>query len=318
MRFHDAEISRTGKLRILPTHYFHVVFTLPSQLRLLAKVNPQKVYGLMFKATAQTLLELDRDPKRLGAKLGLTCVLHTWSRMLAYHPHVHCVITGGGLSPEHDRWIASSRKYLFLLKVMATLLRGKMLAGLRRLHRRGELRLPDELLVIATAFDEVLDELYRTDWVLYSKPPFGGAEQVYAYLGRYTHRVGLSNSRLRSIDDQHVRFVGRDRKLVTLTHDELLRRLLQHVLPRDVVKLRHYGLLAPSHATTLLEVTRAHLGDRAPPAATDDFSWRERLLRLTGIDLRVCQRCSQPTVERRVRLPPLSFDMGGPESIDSS
>ena len=305
------------KQRILPTHYFHVVFTLPSQLCRLARGNPRKVYGLMFRAAAQTLLELGHDPKRLGALLGVTCVLHTWSRTLAYHPHIHCVVTGGGLSPEHDGWVASSRKYLFPLKVMAKLFRGKMLAGLGRLHRRDELRLPDDL-ALPPAFDALVNELYGTDWVVYSKPPFGGAQEVYAYLGRYTHRVGLSNNRLRAIDDHHVRFVGRHRKLVTLTHDELLRRLLQHVLPRDFVKLRHYGLLAPCNATTVLEVARAHLGEPTPAPAVDDVSWRQRLYRLTGVDLRVCRHCSTPTVERTVRLPPLCPWAAMPESIDSS
>ncbi|MGH7336570.1 MAG: IS91 family transposase, partial [Myxococcota bacterium] len=241
------------KRRILPTSYFHVVFTLPSELRAVARLNPGVVYGLLFHAAAQTLLELGRDPKRLGATLGVTCVLHTWSRTLAYHPHVHCIVTGGGLSLDQERWVASARRYLFPLPVMAALFRGKMLSGLRRAHRQGKLRLPTNLAASAW-FDALVDRLFGADWVVYAKPPFGGPEHVYAYLGRYTHRVGLDNRRLRAIDDEQVRFVGRHRKLVTLTPGAFIGRFLQHVLPPDFVKLRHYGLLAASNATTLLEV----------------------------------------------------------------
>lgn len=211
------------KQRILPTHYFHVVFTLPSELRPLTRLNPRLVYGLLFEAASQTLLELGRDPERLGATLGITAVLHTWSRTLAYHPHVHCVVTGGGLSLDHARWVATSRKFLFPLPVMAQLFRGKMLCALRRAHRRRELRLPDDL-VETSGFDVLVDTMFATDWVVYAKPPFGGPDNVYAYLGRYTHRVGLSNHRLRAIDGEHVTFVGRNDKLVRLTHDRFIHR----------------------------------------------------------------------------------------------
>lgn len=284
------------KRRILPTHYFHVVFTLPSELRPLAKLNPRVVYGLLFEAASQTLLELGRDPERLGATLGVTGVLHTWSRTLAYHPHVHCIVTGGGLSLDRERWVATSPKFLFPLPVMSRLFRGKVLCGLRRALRRRELRLPDDLAE-PSRFDALVDTLFDTDWVVYSKRPFGGPENVYAYLGRYTHRVGLSNHRLRAIDDEKVTFVGRHDTLVTLTPHEFIRRFLQHVLPADFVRLRHYGLLAPCNATTLLEVARGLLG-QPPPEPVDNLTWRERMFRLTGVDLRVCSRCHQHAVER--------------------
>jgi hypothetical protein len=304
------------KQRILPTHYFHVVFTLPSELRPLARLNPRLVYGLLFEAASQTLLELGRDPERLGATLGITAVLHTWSRTLAYHPHVHCVVTGGGLSLDHARWVATSRKFLFPLPVMAQLFRGKMLCALRRAHRRRELRLPDDL-VETSGFDVLVDTLFATDWVVYAKPPFGGPDNVYAYLGRYTHRVGLSNHRLRAIDDEHVTFVGRHDKLVRLTHDRFIHRFLQHVLPSDFVRLRHYGLLAACNATTLLEVARGHLG-QPPPPPVDDLTWRERLFRLTGVDLRVCSRCRTCSVERVAHFAPQRPGLEPIEALDSS
>lgn len=304
------------KQRILPTHYFHVVFTLPSELRGLAKGNPKLVYDILFEAASQTLLELGRDHQRLGATLGITCVLHTWSRTLAYHPHVHCIVTGGGLSLDHARWVATSPKYLFPLPVMAKLFRGKMLCALRRVHRRRELRLPDEF-VEPSRFDAFIDTLFATNWVVYAKPPFGGPDNVYAYLGRYTHRVGLSNHRLRAIDDEHVTFVGRHDKLVRLTHHQFIHRFLQHVLPPDFVRLRHYGLLAPCNATTLLEVARGHLG-QPTPAPVDDLTWRERFLQLTGVDLRVCSRCSEHSVERVAHFRPQRPWLEPVEALDSS
>ena len=285
------------KRRILPTRYFHVVFTLPSELRTVARFNPTVVYGLLSHAAAQTLLELGRDPKRLGATLGVTCVLHTWSRTLAYHPHVHCIVTGGGLSLDQECWVASGHRYLFPLPVMAALFRAKLLCGLRRAKRRGELRLPASIAA-PTWFDALIERLFATDWIVYAKPPFGGPEHVYAYLGRYTHRVGLDNRRIRAIDDDHVHFIGRHRKLVTLAHDAFIGRFLQHVLPPDFVKLRHYGLLAASHATTLLEIARDRLGAPKPDVAPDDAGWRDRFFRITGVDLRVCPRCAKATIVR--------------------
>jgi hypothetical protein len=278
------------KRRILPTHHFHVVFTLPAQLRALARENPVVVYDLMFRAAADTLLELGWDPERLGGRLGITAVLHTWSRSLAFHPHVHCIVTGGGLSIDGERWVASKVGYLFPVKVLAKLFRGKMLDGLRRLYDNRELRLQGQLGDPA-CFRALIDEMYRTAWVVYAKPPFGDATKVYAYLGRYTHRVGLSNGRLRSIDDNGVCFATKLGKTTTLDPMEFCRRFLQHVLPHGFQKIRHYGLLSSAHAKTTLEVARRLLGGDQPLEDTDDVSWRARFLALTGLDLRRCPAC---------------------------
>ena len=289
--------------RILPTHHFHVVFTLPAELRALALVNRERIFDLLFASAAQTLLELGRDPRRLGAILGITAVLHTWSRDLSFHPHLHCIVTGGGLSLDGARWVEGRRGYLFPVKVLGALFRGKLLAALIQAYDRGELHLGSGAAELAdpAAFAALRDVLYRKAWVVYAKAPFGGAEQIFRYLGRYTHRVGLSNHRLLGMDEHGVRFRTRGDKSVTLAPEEFLRRFLMHVLPRGFVKIRHYGLLASSHATTTLEVARERLVIAATPSSCPESTascrtpppkdWREHLAMLTGIDLTGCPRC---------------------------
>ncbi|KYF77921.1 hypothetical protein BE20_07245 [Sorangium cellulosum] len=311
------------QLRILPTHYFHVVFTLPAELRPLALVNPQTVFDLLFQCGAQTLLTLGRDPKRLGADIGVTGVLHTWSRDLSFHPHLHCIVTGGGLSLDGSRWIEGRRGYLFPVQVLGKLFRGKLLAALRQAYDAGELDLTGGAAALENpaAFAALLDALYRKPWVVYAKPPFAGPEQVFAYLGRYTHRVGLSNHRLRSMDERGVCFRTRGDKTVTLSAEEFLRRFLLHVLPHRFVKIRHFGLMAACHATTTLEVARTRIlaardaGHRAvggdehregsshehepSPRHIVKVDWCTLLAALTGLDLSICPRCGQAAMARR-------------------
>jgi putative transposase/transposase-like zinc-binding protein len=262
--------------RVLPTPYFHLVFTLPEQLRLLVHRNRRRLFDLLFQAASQTLLTLAADPKHLGAAIGLTAVLHTWARDLSFHPHLHCVVTGGGLATDAERWIASRHsRFLFPVRVMSALLRGKFLAGLVRLYQRGELDLGGALesLRDPEVFQLLKDSLYRMRWVVYAKQPFGGPKQVFSYLGLYTHRVGISNRRILAVDSETVRFRTRGEKTVTLAHGEFLRRLVLHVLPKGFVKIRHYGLLAPRHADTKLETARLVLGEtvrstNTPPTTT--------------------------------------------------
>jgi hypothetical protein len=257
------------KARILPTSYYHVVFTLPSELRALALRNRETVYDLLFQCASQTLLELGRDPKWLGARLGVTAVLHTWTRDLSYHPHLHCIVTGGGLSLDGHRWVDGRKGYLVPLAVLGALFRGKILAALTQAYERNELDLDGcaSELRDPLAFARLRDALYKMRWIVYVKRPFAGAEQVYTYLGRYTHRVGISNSRLIHFDGRRVTFRTKQRKTVTLSLEEFLRRFILHVLPRGFVKIRHYGLLAPAHATTTLETARRLLeaNRRQPP-----------------------------------------------------
>jgi hypothetical protein len=299
--------------RVLPTHYFHVVFTLPAELRALALCNREKVFDLLFQCAAQTLLALGRDPKRLGAMLGITAVLHTWSRDLGFHPHLHCIVTGGGLSLDGQHWVEGRRGYLFPVRVLGKLFRGKMLAALRQAYGAGELVLVGGAAALgdAATFGDMMDALYKKPWVVYAKPPFGGAAQVIAYLGRYTHRVGLSNHRLLGMDERGVRFWTRDEKTVTLSAEEFLRRFLLHVLPKGFVKIRHYGLVAASHATTTLEVARERIAQpKDAPAQRESRrvgDWRARLAALTGIDLSVCPRCGQAAILQLPLAPALAL-----------
>ena len=296
--------------RTLETHYFHVVFSLPSELRSIALVNRRKLFAILFAAASQALLALGRDPGRLGATLGITAVLHTWTRDLQFHPHLHCIVTGGGLALDGERWTPARGKYLFPVKVLSRLFRGKLLAALARAYRRGQLVLsgPCSELVDPVRFARLRHRLYRKEWVVYAKRPFAGVAQVFRYLGRYTHRVALSNQRLQAVDDQAVRFATKNGQSATLGPHDFIRRFLLHVLPARFVKIRHYGLLAPHNATSLLDRARRHLAatcaDKPASAIASisshpDRDWRVRLRELTGLDLSRCPICTTGTMIRR-------------------
>jgi hypothetical protein len=303
--------------RILPTHHFHVVFTIPEQLKPLARRNRARFFSLLFESAANTLLELGADRKRLGAQLGITAVLHTWTRDLKFHPHIHCVVTGGGLNPDGDRWIAARRRYLFPAKVLSRLFRGKLLSAIERARRHGELHSPE--LTDPKAFARFKDTLYQKKWVAYAKAPFGGASQVFNYLGRYTHRVALSNHRLLSINPEGICFVTRGRRTATLAPEQFIDRFLQHVLPERFVKIRHFGLLAAGNVNSRLEIARRLLSPERkpipplviallalfaavrPPSPPAIASWRQRLFLLTGIDPLRCPVCG--AIKLRLPLP---------------
>jgi hypothetical protein len=262
--------------------------------------NRKVIFNTLFAAASKTLGELARDSKHLGAVLGVTAVLHTWTRDLRFHPHLHCVVTAGGLALDGSRWIRSRRRFLFPVKVMGALLRGKFVAALERLWRRGELDLgttaePDQ------AFSELRAKLFSHKWVVYAKRPFAGPEQVFAYLGRYTHRVAISNHRIVAVTDDAVTIATRDGKTATMSPQQFIHCFLQHVLPSGFVKIRHYGLWASGNVKTKLATARSLLEaegcrlDEHPKDATPD--WRERLEEMTGIDLAVCPVCGS----RRLR-----------------
>lgn len=298
--------------KILPVPYFHVVFTLPSELKPLARRNQKAVYDLLFKAASQTLLELGRDPGRFGALLGITAVLHTWTRDLRFHPHLHCVVTGGGLSLDGERWVDSGPKYLFPVQVLSKLFRGKFLAGLDRLHRRGELDIGELLPKGHDTFALLRDNLYRKNWVVYAKRPFAGPQEVFTYLGRYTHRVAISNHRILSFDDDGVTIDTRDGKTATMSAEQFIHRFLMHVLPPGFVKIRHYGLLASSNVKTKLVIARQLLADRVQddrdnpneetPSEIEELSadWCEALKQLTGVDPTVCPACGGSRLRREI------------------
>lgn len=289
--------------RIVPTKYFHVVFTLPQELRNLARTNPKKMYDLVLESAARTLLDFGRS--RLRAQLGVTTVLHTWTRDLRFHPHAHCIVTAGGLD-DHGHWIPARSRFLFPVKAMSRVFRGKLLEGLERLYQREELNLVGPCVEIAdrASFARLKDRLYRKEWVVYAKRPFGGPEHVFQYLGRYTHRVGLSNQRLLSFDGREVCFRTKHGKTATVDAVEFVRRFLMHVLPSGFVKIRHYGLVAAANVTTKLAIAHRCLLDldehslpQTPPSGP--IPWRDLFFALTGIDLLTCPACGTRAIERR-------------------
>src|SRR5215467_11992475 len=256
---------------LLPTPYVHVVFTLPPQLVSLALQNKKVIYSWLLRASAETLLEVARNHAHLGTHIGFFSVLPTWNQKLLLHPHVHCVVPAGGLSPDHARWIRSHPRFFLPIAVLRRVFRGKFVAALKSAFEHGQLHLAGELapLTHPKFFAAWLRPLFRKDWIVYSKPPFGGPEYVLHYLGRYTHRVAISNHRLVSFDDGQVTFRWRDssdhnrQKLMTLSRDEFLRRFLLHLLPKGFVRIRHFGFLANRRRATLLPLCFAAL-DSAP------------------------------------------------------
>jgi Putative transposase/Transposase zinc-binding domain len=276
--------------RLLDVGHFHIVFTLPSELRFLAKLAPREVYVALFRAASDTLLELGRS--RLGVMLGATLVLHTWTRELTFHPHVHAIVTAGGLTLDGQRFRRSHRRYLFPVKqVMGKLLRGKVLTLLSEAYAAGafaHVRAFDD----PSAFARLVAKVNKLSWNVYAKAPFDTSKRVVAYLGRYTHRVGIANSRLLEVSDDRVVFRTRSNDTETLHPVEFLRRFVQHVLPDGFHKIRHYGL----YASPQLAAARERLG-MSPPPPPQRISWEQRLLDLTGRDVRRCPLCRSPLLQ---------------------
>jgi hypothetical protein len=279
--------------RLLDVGHFHVVFTLPSQLRPLAQLAPEAVFNALFRAAAETLLELGHS--RLHATLGATLVLHTWTRALTFHPHVHAIVTAGGLAHDGQRFVRANRRYLFPVKVMGKLLRGKLLALLSEAYAAGTFALGtawrDPL-----AFSRLMAQVAKLSFNVHAQAPFGNASHVVKYLGRYTHRVGIANSRLLDVTDERVVFSTR-KGTETLHPVDFLWRFVQHVLPDRFHKIRHVGL----YASPKLGAARERLG-MAPPAPKPRLSWEQKLLELTGRDVRRCPVCQAPLL-RRTLLP---------------
>jgi hypothetical protein len=261
---------------LLPVEYFHVVFTLPAEIAQIAFWNKKAVYDLLFRASAETMMTLAADPKRLGARIGMTAVLHTWGSALTHHPHIHMIVPGGGLSPDGSRWVACSPGFLLHVRVLSRLFRRLFIDGLLALHHTGALAFFSDLsgLVDAQAFTAWLAPFRRSEWVVYAKPPFGGPEAVLAYLSRYTHRVAISNNRLISADAETVAFYWKDyriktgdrQKVMRLATDEFIRRFLIHVLPDGFHRIRHYGLLGSATRKANIAKIRNLLGAALPDA----------------------------------------------------
>jgi hypothetical protein len=282
---------------LLPTRYLHVVFTLPHRLAPLVLQNKKVLYGLLFRTSAETLLEVARNPRHLGAEIGFFSVLHTWSQKLNLHPHVHCVVPAGGLSLDHTRWVRSRDNYFLPREVLREIFRGKFVDALEQAFQNGQLRFQGDLKLLAQPkiFAAWLRPLFRQDWVVYLKRPFGGPDYVLHYLGRYTHRVAISNHRLVSFADGQVTFRWRDSahhnepKLLSLSLDEFLCRFLLHILPKGFVRIRNFGFLANRKRATLLPRCFQLLGSAQQPQADQHASSTEDCP-----DLWRCPRCGGP------------------------
>ncbi len=295
--------------RILPVPYFHVVFTLPDELRPLAFRNRRLFYKMLFQAASKTLLTLGRDPDRLGAQIGFTAVLHTWTRALLFHLHLHCIVTSGGLSEDGERWVHGSAKHLFPVDVISELYRGKFVAALTSAYWSRQLYLPNNLAT-PEQFAILRRDLFSKNWVVFSKRPFAGPEQVYSYLGRYTHRVGISNHRILSVTDDSVTIATWGNAAATMHPHEFIRRFLIHVLPKGFVKIRHYGLLASTDVNSKLVVARNLLQPSQQTSASDGQTepqdWVSLNEALTGVDLRVCPVCGSDRIQR-IPVPPSPY-----------
>ena len=302
---------------LLPVSYFHTVFTIPQELNYLVLLNQKVMYSILFKAASETLLELSRDKKHLGAEIGFTMILHTWGQNLMNHPHVHCIVPSGGLSLKGDKWINSKEDFLMPIKVISKKFRGKFLSYLREEYKNnndlvftGE----TEELKRKDVFDVYIDKLYKTAWVVYCKPPFGSAEHVLEYLGRYTHRVAISNNRIVALENGYVVFKWRDysdnnaEKYMTLSADEFIRRFLMHILPSKFVKIRHYGILSNRNRITKLKKCKIILKVSQSKEHGEIFklSTAELILKLTGKDICICPICNGKMIRKEKIEPMLS------------
>ncbi|MBI2747759.1 MAG: IS91 family transposase [Burkholderiales bacterium] len=287
------------KTELLPTEYFHVVFTLPEPIAAIAFYNKEAVYEILFRATAQTLLTIAADPKRLGVTLGFFCVLHSWGQNLHFHPHLHCVIPGGGLSDDEQHWIAGRRRFFLPVRVLSRLFRRLFLEALEKAHAAGKLRFFGDLQPLhdPPAFADYLAPLRRREWVVYAKPPFGGPRHVIEYLGRYTHRVAISNRRLLALENGQVSFAWKDYrdagkdKTMTLSAEDFIRRFLQHALPSGFQRIRYYGFLANCHRARKIELCRRLLATPCSDLLPTLSACRDWLQALTARTLRHCPQC---------------------------
>ncbi len=311
---------------LLDVPYFHVVFTVPEEIAAITYQNKEVIYDLLFRTTAETLKKIAADPKHLGAEIGFFAVLHSWGSNLQFHPHLHCVVPGGGLSADGQRWISCRPDFFLPVRVLSRLFRRLFLEALQHVFDSGKLAFfnAQEPLRDRRAFVQFVDRMKDVEWVVYAKPPFAGPQQVLDYVGRYTHRVAISNNRLLDIENGQVCFEWKDYraggqvKTMTLSADEFIRRFLLHVLPDGFQRIRYYGFLGNRYRKQKLEQCRHLLGmpDRADPTDTAAKDYRECYEALTGISLHQCPQCKQGCMVMVEILPRLPCRTAS--SIDSS
>ena len=296
---------------LLPVEYFHIVFTIPDILNPLALRNQKELYTILFKSVSETLLELGKDPKYLGVDIGFIGILHTWGQNLMDHPHIHCIVPGGGLTFDSKSWISSRESFFIPVKVLSRLFRGKFLAYLKDAYSKDKLKFHGSIQELGRErnFGTFLDNLYKREWVVYSKPSFNSAEHVLEYLGRYTHRVAISNNRITNIENGEVTFKYKDYKdqnkpkQMTIEAHEFIRRFMMHVLPDKFVKIRHYGILSNRNRKTKLKRCKEILGVEVKQTK-DKKGWQELMLELTGKDPSICPKCKTGRLVRKEFLHP--------------
>jgi putative transposase/transposase-like zinc-binding protein len=320
-----AQWIETRQSELLEVPYFHVVFTVPEEIAEIALQNKRVVYDILFRAMAETLTTIAADPKHLGAQIGFFAVLHSWGQNMLFHPHLHCVVPGGGPSPDGQRWVSCPPGFFLPVRVLSRLFRRLFLKSLQKAFDTGKLQFFGALenLREGSAFARHLDRLKASDWVVYAKRPFAGPQQVLDYMGRYTHRVAISNNRLLDTENEQVRFRWKDYrhgdkvKTMTLSTDEFIRRFLLHVLPNRFQRIRYYGFLGNRHRQENLDHCRRLLGmqlvdpDSSSPAGQD---YRDRYEDLTGCSLWSCPQCERGRMIVVAILPPSPQPM----HIDSS
>jgi hypothetical protein len=317
-----AQWLEDRQAELLPVEYFHVVFTVPQEIAAIAYQNKATVYDTLFHAAAETLRTIAADPRHLGAEIGFISILHTWGQNLLHHPHLHCVVPGGGVAPDGQHWIGCRPGFFLPVRVLSRLFRRLFLQQLRQAFDAGKLHFFNSLATLQDpdSFASYLAPAAQAEWVVYAKPPFGGPQQVLDYLGRYTHRVAISNNRLVDFADGEVAFAWKDyrhewrHKIMRLDGQEFIRRFLLHVLPTGFQRIRHYGLLANRHREVKLDHCRQLLAAPAPvvelPKAALDY--RDRYLRLTGVSLRDCPHCGRGQMVRIESFLPGTLPRGPP------
>ena len=302
------------KKDLLPIKYFHAVFTIPSELNDLSLRNQKSLYSILFRATSETLMEVSKDPKFLGANIGFMSILHTWGQNLMHHPHLHCIVTGGGLSSDGAKWIHSRSKFFVPVKVLSKKFRGKFLAYLKEAYYTNKLKLVGKIDYLSEkfAFQTLIDSLYNKDWVVYCKPPFKDASNVLEYLGRYTHKVAISNSRIEHFENGLVTFKWKDykdknkTKHMTLEASEFIRRFLMHVLPDKFVKIRHYGILSNRNRKLKLEKCKKLTGSIIEKVKAK-LSIEELMLKVFKKDIALCPCCSKGKLQKKKRIHPKAY-----------
>jgi hypothetical protein len=317
-----AQWLEDRQTELLPVEYFHVVFTVPQEIAAVAYQNKAVVYDILFRATAETLRTIAGDAKHLGAEIGFIAILHTWGQNLMHHPHLHCVVPGGGIAPKGERWISCRPGFFLPVRVLSRLFRRLFITQLQLAFDHGQLQFFNTLEALSSpvAFAKYLAPVTRAEWVVYAKPPFGGPKQVLEYLGRYTHRVAISNNRLHEFNDGAVTFAWKDyrhesrNKTMTLDAHEFIRRFLLHVLPSGFQRIRHYGLLANRYREVRLNQCRQLLAAPAPVVVgkIDVEDYCDRYQRLTGVSLRDCSHCGHGQMVRIETFLPGTLPRGPP------